>query len=61
MKSVLTRQLPPSQPGQFMRESVGPGNTVQREILQTCTNPKSLASNGSTIWAGKYGGWVRVH
>ena len=46
---------------QFMREYVGPGNSVQRVILQTRTNPKSLALNGSSIWVGQCGGWVRIH
>ena len=54
------KYFPPSLPGQFLRERREPGQPVSRELLSPCANPRVLARPGTSLWAARHGGWVRL-
>lgn len=60
MNIVPIKRLPPSQPGQLLRERPRADNTIRREMVSKCVDPRGLVSPGTSNWTARYGGWVRL-
>lgn len=60
MKTTTINHFPPSQLGQFLIEHRNQGQPVRRELCDGRPSAPAHGSSGTTVWAGRHGGWIKL-